>query len=232
MEGPARILIADDDEPFRRSVVRLLSHEGYQVHEVDNPSEALARISADAFELLIADVNMRGEEGLSILREQDEVPVLVVTGQPTLETALEALRRAAVDYLAKPLSPQPFLSRVADGVARGRALQTLRSAEQRLRNQLDFITGLRDTLRFTGGCVLCQLGESTLPQAIADPLSQREREVLRTFRATPRTADVAAALHISPHTVKNHMKAIFRKLEVSSQAELLTRLGEAERERR
>jgi DNA-binding CsgD family transcriptional regulator len=67
-----------------------------------------------------------------------------------------------------------------------------------------------------------------LPPAVTELLSPREREVLCAFRAMPRTSDVATRLHISPHTVKNHLKAIFRKLEVGSQAELLARLGEAE----
>jgi DNA-binding NarL/FixJ family response regulator len=231
MDAPARILVADDDEPFRKFVVRLLSREGYRVHEAETPADAIARLSADDYELLVAEVGMRGHDGLEMLREQD-VPVLVVAGQPTLETAIEALRGAAVDYLAKPLVPERFLSRVADGVARGRALRSLRTVEARLRDQLDFVVGLRESLRVGGPGRLRQLSEIELPQAIAEPLSQREREVLAAFRATPRTADVAAALHISPHTVKNHLKAIFRKLHVSSQAELLARLGAAEREHR
>jgi DNA-binding NarL/FixJ family response regulator len=157
-----------------------------------------------------------------------------VTGAPTLETAVEALRGAAVDYLAKPLSPERFLSRVADGVARGRALRTLRSAEDRLRTQLELVTSLRESLQVAGVSPrsVRELAEPTLPPVVAGLLSPREREVLGAFRATPRTQDVAESLHISPHTVTNHLKAIFRKLEVSSQAELLARLAEAERDGR
>ncbi len=230
MDGPARILVADDDARFRKLVVQLLTREGYRVTEAGDAREALARLASDAFELVVADVYMPGNEGLAVLHEQAVVPVLIVTGDPTVETAVQALRGAAVDYLAKPLAPDRFLARVADGVARGRKLQALRSTEDRLRSQLELVTSLRESLRLTGLDPLAERPPTGTPASIAKLLSPREREVLEAFRATPRTAEVAEALHISPHTVKNHMKAIFRKLEVSSQAELLARLSEAERD--
>ncbi|MFV8749447.1 response regulator transcription factor [Nannocystaceae bacterium ST9] len=226
------VLVADDDDLFRRLVVQLLRHAGYLVEEASDAPQALARMTDRVFDLLVADVNMPGNEGLAVLREQDSVPVLIVTGDPTLESAVEALRGAAIDYLTKPLSPERFLSRVADGVARGRALRTLRTTEERLRSQLELVVSLRESLSVAGSKRPLASAASDLPPTIADQLSPRECEVLRAFRATPRMAEVADNLSISPHTVKNHIKAIFRKLEVGSQAELLARLGEAERDAR
>lgn len=229
---PIRILVADDEEVFRRLVVRLLDQEGYVVEEARDAFEALARMSAGVFDLLISDVNMPGNEGLPLLRDQNLVPVLIVTGDPTVETAVAALRGAAVDYLTKPLSPEGFLARVAEGVARGRALRTLRTTEERLRDQLELVTSLRESLTVAGVRPPVATRESNLPIELAGRLSPREREVLLAFRATPRLFEVATNLSISPHTAKNHLKAIFRKLEVGSQAELLVRLGEAERHAR
>lgn len=230
MSSHGRILVADDDDVFRRSIVRLLSHEGYTVTEAHDAHEALAKLSVEVFDLLVADVYMPGNEGLAVLHEQKVVPVLLVTGEPTLETAVAALRGAAVDYFVKPIQPERLLARIVDGVARGRALRTLGSAEERLRDQLELVVSLRESLLTSGPTSLSERDPHELPKAIAERLSPREQQVLRAFRAAPRPADVADSLHISPHTVKNHMKAIFRKLAVSSQAELLTRLGEAERD--
>jgi DNA-binding NarL/FixJ family response regulator len=245
----SRILVADDDPSFRKIAVRLLEREGYEVEEASDATEALAMLSARAFELVVADVNMPGnwpaarpgeqprKERLAVLHHQGGVPVLVVTGDPTVETAVAALRGTAVDYLSKPLSPQRFLARVADGVARGRALRTLQAAEARLQSQLELVASLRQSSTFAGPSTptiapprTSSLDSTALPRSVAALLSPREREVLRVFRASPRTAAVASLLNISPHTVKNHLKAIFRKLDVSSQAELLARLGQAERD--
>jgi DNA-binding NarL/FixJ family response regulator len=178
------------------------------------------------FELVIADVNMPGNEGLAVLRAQQAVPVLVVTGDPTLETAVAALRGSAVDYMTKPLDPERFLARVAEGVARGRALRRLRTTEERLREQLDLVASLRESLSVAGtGLQPHARDEGELPAAVAALLSPREREFVTIFRNTPRLVEVAELLNISPHTAKNHLKAIYRKLEVSSQAELLARLS-------
>jgi DNA-binding NarL/FixJ family response regulator len=227
MPTPARVLIADGDRLAREHALGLLSREGYEVDEAIDAREARARLAKGQYALLIADINMTGYRELALLGEQGDVPVLAVTNHPTVETAVEALRSGAIDYLAKPPSPEQLLLRVADGVARGRALRTLRRTEARLRGQLDLVAILRESLPLTR---LHPLRETrALPGAIAELLSPREREVLQAFRATPKTAEVATRLYISPHTVKNHMKAIFRKLEVGSQAELLVRLGEAER---
>lgn len=232
MNTRARILVADDDAQFRQIVVRLLEREGYVVEQAAGAPEALARLEQSAFDLLVADVHMPGNHALAVVRRQDLVPVLIVTGEPSVETAVAALRGSAVDYLAKPLSPERFLQRVSDGVARGRAMRRLRDAEAQLREQLEVVVGLRESLAVAGGHLPALAptdAKPALPRSITELLSPREVEVLAVFREAPRPTEVASQLHISPHTVKNHFRSIYRKLGVSSQAELLTRLAEAQR---
>lgn len=222
----ARVLVADDDATFRRLVVMLLRSEGHEVVDACDAPSALAELAEGVFDLLVADVHMPGNEGLAVLRAQQAVPVLIVTGDPTLETAVAALRGSAIDYMTKPLDPERFLARVAEGVARGRALRRLRTTEERLREQLDLVASLRESLSVAGtGLQPLARDEGALPPSVAALLSPREREFVTMFRNTPRLVEVAELLNISPHTAKNHLKAIYRKLEVSSQAELLARLS-------
>jgi DNA-binding NarL/FixJ family response regulator len=234
MNTLARILVVDDEPHFRRATGRLLERNGYAVEQAANVNEALERLSHQVFDLLIADIHMPDSEGLALLHVQDVVPVLVVTGAPSVETAVEALRGSAVDYLAKPLAPEAFLIRVADGVARTRALRTLRSAELRLREQLELVASLQTSLQVAGGLLEFREQDASdatteLPASIIDKLSPREQEVLSAFRELPRPSKVAGHLHISPHTVKNHLRSIYRKLGVNSQAELLAHIGQADR---
>jgi DNA-binding NarL/FixJ family response regulator len=227
---PARILVADHDDAFRKLVGRLLMHEGYVVEQAADVDEALERLSAGSFDLLVADVDRQGNEGLVLLHAQQVVPVLLVTREPRLETAVAALRGAAVDYLVKPLAPAQFLSRVAEGIARSRALRRLGDLQEHLGAQLELVGNLRAALTIRGVAAAKMGAEARVPASVAELLSPRECEVLLAFRTTPRATEVASRLHISLHTVKNHMKAIFRKLEVGSQAELLARIERAERE--
>jgi DNA-binding NarL/FixJ family response regulator len=222
----ARVLVADDDATFRRLVVMLLRSEGHEVVDACDAPSALAELAEGVFDLVVADVHMPGNEGLAVLRAQQAVPVLIVTGDPTLETAVAALRGSAIDYMTKPLDPERFLARVAEGVARGRALRRLRTTEERLREQLDLVASLRESLSVAGtGLQPLAHDEGALPASVVTLLSPREREFVALFRNTPRLVEVAELLNISPHTAKNHLKAIYRKLEVSSQAELLARLS-------
>jgi DNA-binding NarL/FixJ family response regulator len=229
-DNSARILLADDDTLFCKLTARLLETRGYLVEQVHDAFAALDCVSITTFDLIIADVNMPGNEGLPLLWAQSVVPVLIVTGEPSLESAVAALRGAAVDYLAKPFSPEQFLARVTDGVARGRSLRTLANAEQLLRGHLDLVANLRTSLQISGPTP--SIGEVEPPSSmdLDELLSAREREVLQTFRATPHADLVAERLFISPHTVRNHMKSIFRKLRVNSQVELLARLAQTGRQ--
>ena len=226
---PGRILIADDEPAFRTLLARLLEREGHTVEQAADATEALACLSVSVFDLVIADINMPGNQGLPLLRNQDAIPVLIVTGDPTVETAVAALRGSAVDYLSKPIAPERLVSRVADGIARGRALHALRSTEDQLRSQLELVTNVARSLQVAGVTPRQRSGERSLPAAISRLLSPREAEVLLAFRTTPQITELAPQLHISPHTVKNHLKSMFRKLGVKSQAQLLARLADEER---
>ena len=159
------------------------------------------------------------------LLHDERAPSLVVTASPSLEAALACLRAGAVDYLSAPLDPERVRECVERGIERGRALRMLKAAEHELQTQLELVAALRCALR-SSGYGPARDHTTVLPPGVSERLSPRQREVLSAFRELPHTADVAARLHISTHTVKNHLKAIFRKLEVSSRAELLARLLE------
>lgn len=223
MSEATHVLVADDDASFRSAVNRLLMSAGYEVTVVSDADQALRRLEDLSFDLLVADVNMPGNEGLAVLRRQRIVPVLIVTGDPGLQSAIDAVRGAAVDYLFKPIDPEQFLARVAEGVRRGRMLRSLRAAEQQLRRQLDAVANLRDAVE-VGGLPLLEGSRDALPSELRAVLSEREFEVLQVFRDRPAVSDIASRLHISPHTVRNHFRSIYRKLGVRSKAELMRRV--------
>lgn len=220
-ESPGRILLADDDTLFRKATRRVLESHGHVVDEVADMVAALALLETNIYDLVVANVDMPGNEELALLRSS-LVPVLVVTSAPSIEGAVAALRGAAVDYLTKPFASAQLLECVDAGIARGRALRVLDEAEQHLHERLDLLAVLRTALQVSGAGQPRE--QVALPLGLDDRLSQREKEVLAAFRATPRVSVVAKQLYISPHTVKNHLKAIFRKLGVNSQTELIAKL--------
>jgi two-component system, NtrC family, response regulator HydG len=103
----ARILVLDDDADSLESVVAALRRDGYDVHPCTDPREGLARLAAEGADVLLTDLRMPGITGLEVIRhvvrENPGVPVVVLTAFGTVESAVEAVRAGASDYLMKPV---------------------------------------------------------------------------------------------------------------------------------
>src|SRR5690349_12362614 len=109
----AEILIIDDEESIRYTFASFLSDEGHRVRTAGNYAEAVAQISEKDLDLIFTDIILGGRTGIDILREARErsliCPVVMITGYPTLETAAEAVRLGAFDYLPKPVEQETLL---------------------------------------------------------------------------------------------------------------------------
>ena len=102
-----KILVIDDEENICFTLARFLSDEGYDVATAEDFNTALKKINQIDFDLVFADILLKGRSGIEILKavkEKDSnCPVVMITGVPTIDTASEALRIGAFDYLSKPV---------------------------------------------------------------------------------------------------------------------------------
>jgi DNA-binding NtrC family response regulator len=100
------LLIVDDDEEFRSTLVRRFRRRGFQVEDAAGGEPALARLERRRFDVAIIDMVMPGMNGLELLGKlkaaQPECEVIMLTGQGTIESAVEAMKQGAHDYLQKP----------------------------------------------------------------------------------------------------------------------------------
>jgi DNA-binding response OmpR family regulator len=101
-----KVLVAEDDVTLREEVAELLRSGGHEVHVVPDGNEAIRRIEGEAFDLALVDWNMPGKTGGEVLRRAREVrprtAVIVMTGYGNVDTAVEAMRSGAKDFLQKP----------------------------------------------------------------------------------------------------------------------------------
>lgn len=116
VEPKARILVIDDEEVVHVSLRRILGRRGHEVETTLAAQEGLDRLANERFDMAITDLMMPEMNGIELLEELKErsisLPVLMITGYPTIKTALQALRLGAVDYLAKPFTRQELLAPV------------------------------------------------------------------------------------------------------------------------
>src|SRR5512140_331546 len=113
----ARILVVDDEADIRELVRDILSEEGYTVEAAANAAEARAACAKQAPDLVLLDIWMPDTDGISLLREWQQAqsltaPVVMMSGHGTVETAVEATRLGAIDYVEKPLSLAKLLRTV------------------------------------------------------------------------------------------------------------------------
>src|SRR2546427_8422753 len=131
-----RLLIVDD-EPEVRAVLRDLLSDTYECSEASSAEEALQRLREDDYQLVISDITMGGISGLDMIphvkRISPDTVIVMVSGMQTIESAIEALRLGAFDYLMKPFD----LRQAEAAVARAFEHYELVSAKQRYENQLE-----------------------------------------------------------------------------------------------
>ena len=125
----ARVLLVDDEETFRLSTATLLQRKGYHCDMAADGEQARSLLS-DSYDALVSDLRMPGNEELNFLREVHEadptLPIIVVTGYPSVDTAVTSLRLCCADYLLKPLELDDLLSALSRAITRRQAMRTVK----------------------------------------------------------------------------------------------------------
>ncbi|WP_438859091.1 response regulator [Achromobacter spanius] len=124
----ARILVVDDEVGIRELLSEILYDEGHTVELAENAAQARAARLRMRPDLVLLDIWMPDTDGVSLLKEWGsqgllDMPVIMMSGHATIDTAVEATRIGAMDFLEKPITLQRLLKTVAAGLARGRAPQ-------------------------------------------------------------------------------------------------------------
>jgi two-component system phosphate regulon response regulator OmpR len=165
-ETPAHLLVVDDDDRIRSLLKRYLSGLGYSVTTANDAKHARKLMDALTFELIILDVMMPGEDGVSLtraVRGQNETPIILLTARGDAPQRIEGLSAGADDYLGKPFEPEELALRVGAILKRARpapAADVLNLGSASWNNS-------RDELRRDGVLVRLTDAEKDLLRALA-----------------------------------------------------------------
>ncbi|MFQ5616857.1 MAG: response regulator transcription factor, partial [Anaerolineales bacterium] len=142
-----KVLIVDDEPVLRHTLARILQQAGCEVVRAANGAKALEHLAQDAFALVYLDLRLPDMDGLQVLKEINQrypdLPVILFTAYATLQSALEALRLGATDYLLKPIKPDTLVSRTRVILAE----QTFRRRERELQAEIKMLQAELNTLR-------------------------------------------------------------------------------------
>ncbi|HET9333004.1 MAG TPA: sigma-54 dependent transcriptional regulator [Gemmatimonadota bacterium] len=156
----ARILVVDDEPGIRQALRQMLEYEGYEVRDAKDGASALAAYAEHPPDLVLLDIKMASMDGLEVLerlRQQDpDAVVVMISGHGSVETAVEALKRGAFDFLEKPPDRGVVLRRIANALA-----------ERDLERENAELRKAQDAAR--GGTIV---GESRLLQEVLDKVAR------------------------------------------------------------
>ncbi len=146
MSTAGRILIADDEEFFLRITSDLLVEEGYECVQSQDAKSALKLLKTSEFDLLIADIHMPGNSELELVKELQNIaegmPVILITGNPSVETATKSIQLPVAAYMTKPLDIQMLLKYAKNAINNYKTYCSMQNTSQRLQewqNDLDSI---------------------------------------------------------------------------------------------
>lgn len=131
----ATILVVDDEIGIRELLSEILGDEGHAVLLAENASQARTLREQEQLDLVLLDIWMPDTDGVTLLKEWSvkgllTMPVIMMSGHATIDTAVEATRIGALDFLEKPISLQKLLGAVEKGLARGKMVQSARALMQ------------------------------------------------------------------------------------------------------
>ena len=142
-QAAARILIVDDDEDHAEALADGLDLEGYACTIVTSGRAGIEKMGESSFEAILTDLVMHDLDGLEVVRQaqslQPEAAVLLITGHGSVETAVDAMRNGAFDYIEKPVRLGELRTRLSRAIED----RSLRRTNRELRQQLDRRFGLK-----------------------------------------------------------------------------------------
>ncbi len=218
-QSAPHILVVDDDHRLRRLLQRYLTEHGYHVTTAGDAAEAKATLKSFAFDFMVLDVMMPGQDGVSLtgeLRATGNLPILLLTARGEAEDRVNGLAAGADDYLVKPFDPRELLLRIATILRR---TPPAAPAPQRVRFGPFTLDLERQELRRGDRLVHLTDGELALLQVLAEQAGQA---------VTRQDLGKRGRIGGSERAVDTQMARLRRKLEADPRQPryLLTRRGE------
>ena len=141
----AKILVIDDERSIRNSMKEILTFEGYEVTVAENGLEGVIAVKTEKPDVVFCDIKMPKMEGIEVLQRirefTTEIPIIMISGHGTIDTAIEAIKKGAYDFIEKPLDLNRLLITIKNATDKSQLIQetiTLKTKVNKKYNMIKF----------------------------------------------------------------------------------------------
>ncbi len=138
----ARILVIDDERAIRNALREILEYEKYQVDEAEDGQTGIEFVGKESYDVILCDIKMPkmdGIEVLEIIQKTTDAPVVMISGHGTIETAVEAIRKGAYDFIAKPLDLNRLLITLRNALDKSRLVTETKALKRKVSKQYEMV---------------------------------------------------------------------------------------------
>jgi DNA-binding NtrC family response regulator len=139
----AKILVIDDEKSIRNTLKEILEYEGHEVQDAADGLEGLKKIEGEKFDIVLCDIKMPKMDGLELLDKimelQSETPVIMISGHGTIETAVEAIKKGAYDFISKPLDLNRMLITLRNALDRSSLVKETKTLKKKISRNNDMV---------------------------------------------------------------------------------------------
>ena len=139
----AKILIIDDEKSIRRTLREILEYEKYQVDEAADGIEGIALIEKEKYDIILCDIKMPKMDGIEVLEKimqmSSDMPVVMISGHGNIETAVEAVKKGAYDFIAKPLDLNRLLVTIRNAMDKSTLVTETKVLKKKINKTFDMI---------------------------------------------------------------------------------------------
>ncbi len=146
----ATILIIDDEKAIRKTLVEILGFEGYKIEEAADGEEGLKKFQAANYDVVLCDIKMPKIDGLEFLTKATalnaDVPIIMISGHGTIETAVEAVKKGAFDFISKPPDLNRLLITIRNAMDKNKLVKEAKVLKRRVSKVQEMI-GVSDAIK-------------------------------------------------------------------------------------
>jgi two-component system, NtrC family, nitrogen regulation response regulator NtrX len=139
----ARILVIDDEKPIRTALIDILEYEKFLVDEASDGIHGLELLKKNKYDLVLCDIKMPKMDGIEVLENMQEInpdtPIVMISGHGTIETAVEAIKKGAFDYIAKPLDLNRLLVTIRNAMEKGSLTNETKVLKKKISKAFDMV---------------------------------------------------------------------------------------------